>query len=152
MKQLIAVPLLAVILATGCATTGTGPDPIQITTSAIQVVVPIAVQYAASKDANCVPYLRMAVQVLNAASANGEYSPAQLIAAMEASSANSFKTPLAQGAVMAGIGLYQGLVQAQVINSTQAITIINALAAAIQSGLPPLEPSAQYTSQKVGRK
>jgi hypothetical protein len=153
MRKLIPIPLLlALILASGCATTGTGPDPIQITTSAIQVVVPIGVQYAASKDANCIPYLRMTVQVLNAASANGQYSPAQLIAAMEASSANSFKTPLAQASVMAGIGLYQGLLQAQVINSTQAVEIINALAAAIQSGLPPLDPAAQYASPKARRK
>ena len=140
------------LMAAGCATTGPQPDPIQITASAIQVVVPIAVQYAAAQDANCVPYLRMAVQVLNAGSANGQYNPDQLLAAMDASSANTFATPLAHSAVLAGIGLYQGLLQARVINSVQAVTIINALAAAIQSGLPPLNPSLKYASPKARKR
>jgi len=140
--KILPVVAAALLLLPGCATTGQPkPDPVAITITAIDTVVPIGVEYAAQQDPNCVPYLRAAVQVLNAAAANGNYRPVELLAALDASSTHELATPIARAAVMAGIGLYQGLLQAQVISNTQAVAIINALAGAIQSGIPPLAPS-----------
>lgn len=140
MKINLSLILAALPLLVGCATTNP-VSPVAAAVASIHVIVPIAVEYAATQDKNCIPYLTAAAGVCDIALSSGNTTPAQLIAALDASSANSLKTPLAHAAVMSAIGLYEAFLAVNVTSSADATQIISAISSSIRAGLPPNQPS-----------
>jgi hypothetical protein len=151
MKNLNKIGIVALLTAAlimylpGCT-----KDPLAIAIGTIQIVVPVGVQYAASKDRNCVPYLVAAANTLDLAAGQGTVKPEDIIAALDASSASALKTPLAHSAIMAGIGIYTTFFYTDVQNNEKATRVIRAVASAIRSGLPPNDPAAKLRA-KTGR-
>lgn len=138
-KASIAAALAAVLL-TGCSTFQK-QTPAQAAATAIRALVPAAVQYAVAQDTNSIPYLKATALALDIAAANGQFTPAQIKAALDAVSVKEIHTPLAEAAVMAGVGLYVGFFGATVADNADAVLVISAVSSSIRAGLPPNDPA-----------
>lgn len=139
-SRLSVIAVLAAILVTGCSTFPK-QSPAQAAATAIRALVPAAVQYAAAQDTNTVPYLKASALALDIAVANGQYTPDQIKAALNAVNAKELHTPLAQAAVLAGVGLYEGFFQTTVVSNEDAVLVITSIASSIRAGLPPNDPA-----------
>ena len=133
---LVAVCAGFMILFGGCATTPT-QSPAQIAATAIRALVPAAVQYAAVEDTNSIPYFKATALALETAVSSGQYDPVKIKAALDAVNAKELHSPMAQAAVMAGFGLYQGFFAATVVSDADAVMVITAIPQSIRGWSSP---------------
>lgn len=96
---------LSLLLAAGCRSPG-------LTKSMVQTAVSTGVGFGVIKEPRAIPYLRAAVPVVCSAAAGTNLSPAQIVAALEKSSAEGLKTPEAVIIMNGVIGIYTAIFEA----------------------------------------
>jgi hypothetical protein len=100
MKALALLALSALVL-TGCKTANPA-----VTRTIVTATVSTVVAIGTIKNADAVPYLRAAAPVICAAAANTNLQPAEVVYALQASSANEFKTPIGVIVLNNALALY----------------------------------------------
>lgn len=133
-KTTIPATLLALVLM-GCATTPTQSD-VQSAVTAIQITIPVAVEYAVMKDPRAATYCNAAAAVIDTVAGSGDTSPDALLTAL-AGIDPALETPEAKLAVMAGVGIYSAYFAKQVQSDANTVLVLRTVALAIRQGLTP---------------
>jgi hypothetical protein len=136
------IPLLFV---TGCATLT--PTQLARTQAILNATVPIAVEYAVIKETRTIPYFRAAADAIDLAASTGNIDPTKLVASLQALGVKELKTPEAELAIMAGVGIYQVFFAETVSGDVNAVAILHTLAMDIRQGLPPVTTTKGHKSQ-----
>lgn len=131
-KFLCILPLLA--LVAGCSSVG------KITPALVQQGAATAVSYGVEKYPTAIPYIKVAGAVICSAANGTNISPAEVVAAVEASNAGALKTPesvlILNGALLLYTGLWESYGADAVTEHEKLQLYLQATCNGIHDGLP----------------
>ena len=141
----VVLALLVILGTSGCKTVVTPNTDGTYTTNkvvnsaavvqVINSVVPVAVQIAVNKDANCVAYFQASTLVIDTLVNSGTYDPAKLQAALVSLKATSQD---AQLAIQAALSIYKSFAADAVtakLKQSEYLVVLSALSDGIKQGL-----------------
>ena len=143
--------LALIFVSTGCKSIlGPAGTPITIvdsnlvdkTSAVLKATVSGAVIIAVQKDANSVPYLRLASRIIDKSLAGGDTTPSTLEKSIGAVSVKELQGPEAKLAITAALGLYEvywgEYVRSKIGGNYAATSLLTAVRDGINNALPPL--------------
>lgn len=137
--NLLMLVALTSALFTGCATQNGGPPA---TPAIVRATVSAGVSFGLAEDPSIKPYLQAATPVICDAAGQGKVNPADVVAALQQSDANQFKSPTAVAIINSAIAVYE-VVYAYYGTNVQTSVVqpyLEGVCLGLRDVVPPLTP------------